>query len=184
MLNGVEIANGGEESSPSAALHLLNTNAWPQPGTIVTGCSIHNSIGIAVNAQNTTNVTFSNNVVYNAERFALQSVIHTHWTVSYNLFIGVRPRTSPITGVTNCDPIALVYMWSSFVPSTDNVNIFGNLAQGADGGLGYAFPAFKCADEPYYNLRNNTAGSTSVGAIFQMGGNECWYAGDVSVYQS
>jgi hypothetical protein len=33
-------------------------------------------------------------------------------------------------------------MWSSFVPSTDNVNVFGNLAQGADGGLGFAFPAF------------------------------------------
>lgn len=114
--------------------------------TEIRGSSIHDCNGICVNGNTAHMVKIENNVIYNGERFLIQALNCKQWKITDNLLIGVKLRAGGSSlDQTNglWDPVAIIHMYTPYLPSIDKHEVKRNVASGTQG-IGYAFPGTPC----------------------------------------
>lgn len=65
------------------------------------------------------------------------------------------------------DDVSCYEMYTSIDYNTANVSVTNNLAQGSQTGQGFVFPFAPCDKLDTYNFGGNTAGSATVGFMFE-----------------
>lgn len=190
-LRGVEFEFMGQPNSQRAAISLKFTNRQlSDPArdvqSVFTLCSVHHSLGMAVNGIQSANVLFQNNVLHKAERFLLQSLeAPNRWVFKNNFLVQTTKRSTPDMTLTHqWDPVGAIFMWEPFVPGTGN-DVSSNLIQGSEG-IGAAISGVPCSTKDSFQFKDNTYGSIDlVGVLMHSRGqNECQWSGDMAIYHT
>lgn len=139
QLIGVQILDGGQLDSTNSPLvfkNLVGSNRTSR----VFGSSFVNCKAFCINVDTVTNVSISNNVLYNAWVFAVQAKAMKHFSFTNNVIIGVdaRPTVDPSMELVAC------YSTYTYVnATTDYVKVTDNFCQGSVG-HGWAVPHVAC----------------------------------------
>lgn len=173
IFDGVEVDSCGQYDTDYAGVRFDRLgnyqNNWEKP-SILTHSSFHNSNGMGMWIANTTNIKVDNNVFHIAKKFLIYAEFVNNYTVTNNLLIGARLRSEladPLSETVLVDDVACYEQYQPIDFTHDNVTVTNNTAQGSQGGEGFVFPFAPCDKLDTYNFGGNTAGSCTVGFMFQ-----------------
>lgn len=136
-----------------------------------------------MNIVSSNNVTLSQNVFHNAEKYHMHVGEAGSLTINHNLMIGAKNRDDLNYGTGLTDNSACLYMAEMFDYRTADIKVFENLCQGSDE-EGFGLPLMNCDlldNELFYN---NTAGSCNIGFIYNKNNKltGCLAASNIKAY--
>ena len=160
-LSGVEIRGCGQNHPNKAAIHIHST-VHTEDAHTVQKSTFNRCLGKALRVRNTSGLTFSDNVVFEASQAGLEFSRSSMLEVHRNLVVGVRSASAsegdalePNYGIfyRDADPLR-----ASRTRVMDNV-----VSSVTDLGFGFALPGRDCADSAPISFFGNTAHSSAVG---------------------
>lgn len=162
IVNGVQFIKGSQKGTPMPAMLFMNNIA--DSTSKIAGSSFMNCFGLCLNIQNSNNVQIQNNVFSNVYQMAVTFSTITNVVFSSNLMTNIWSDNTIIT--------ACVGFYEHVTPVTDGVYITNNWCHGSTMHA-YVFPYIDCADVDINPFANNTAGSSTVGFIFNKVSGTC-----------
>jgi hypothetical protein len=180
-LDSVEIRHCGQKNTASAGLMFQST--WAGTESRIRNSALHSCVGYCLSLQTASNLTIFSNVLYFAEKYLVYSGEVMDLTFSDNLLIHAQKRDDINYGPGLYDNSACFYMETLINYKTANVKVYSNLCQGSDG-LGFGLPHVDCDFLDNQLFYDNTAGSCSVGFIYNRNTNlrVCQGASNIKAY--
>ena len=163
-IDGVQFIDGGQLDSTNSPLKFKDVT---ELASTVTDSSFMGCKAFCVQIDNSQNVTMINNVFYDAWVFGVEVEEMTElktFVFTNNLIIGVSPRPTVPEGQ---ELVAGFATYKYFSPDAGN-QIENNQIYGAI--HGFALPHIICTELETHTMKNNVAGSCTVGFILNKNG--------------
>lgn len=164
-LDGVEIRNCGQKDTRKAAVDF-NWLKEPNELQTVTRSSFNNGQGWAVNMYNSSGISFTDNVIFDARRYGIYMEKVSDVLVEGNLIVGVKERENYDNDEYWDVLIGVFYNDRERHWDRNRVTVHNNSVSSVPW-FGFAVPGFNCQNRAVENLnfRGNSAHSCKAGWI-------------------